>query len=210
MPGIEPHLDDAAGDVSPPEPRSALFFDGTNFRVARVDADGHIQIDVITTVMDALAATAAHQVTMITALQLIDNLVGALQSVHTDRLKVRGENQLFCIGSVRGERKTAVISGADGFIDSYDCPASAYDVITTIVAQDMTSAVTEIVFALRHDGVNVFIHNEVKAFAIAERSCWSGQTIMDDGDTIRVYCLGGLAGDTIALSLTGYRMTIES
>lgn len=44
MPLIEPHLDDALNTVSPPEPRSLLFFDGTNWRVARVDTHGRVQV----------------------------------------------------------------------------------------------------------------------------------------------------------------------
>lgn len=59
---IEPQLDDTPGNgspVSPPRPRTALFFDGYKWHVPRVDADGHVQIDVLSTLMDARAATEA-------------------------------------------------------------------------------------------------------------------------------------------------------
>lgn len=52
------------------------------------DAAGHLQVDVLTSGLPAGSATAAHQVTMITALQLIDDLRGALDSVDTDELVV--------------------------------------------------------------------------------------------------------------------------
>lgn len=52
------------------------------------DAAGHLQIDVLTSGLPAGGATAAHQVTMITALELIDDLRGALDSVDTDELVV--------------------------------------------------------------------------------------------------------------------------
>lgn len=52
------------------------------------DAAGHLQIDVITSGLPAGSATAAHQVTQITSLQLIDDLRNALDSVDTDELVV--------------------------------------------------------------------------------------------------------------------------
>jgi len=53
-----------------------------------VDAAGNLQVDVIASGLPAGAATAANQLTEITALQLIDDLRNALQSVATDRLIV--------------------------------------------------------------------------------------------------------------------------
>ncbi|MCK4722492.1 MAG: hypothetical protein KAT75_04270 [Dehalococcoidia bacterium] len=53
-----------------------------------IDAAGHLQVDVLTSALPAGGATAAHQVTMITALQLIDDLRNALGSVNTDDLQV--------------------------------------------------------------------------------------------------------------------------
>jgi len=65
-----------------------LGYDGADFRNILVDAAGHPQIDVLSTAINALAATAAHQVTMITALQLIDDLRNALATVGADQLRV--------------------------------------------------------------------------------------------------------------------------
>lgn len=65
-----------------------LGYDGTDFRNVHVDADGDLQVDVLTTAMSALAATAANQATMITALELIDDLRNALHTVGTDELRV--------------------------------------------------------------------------------------------------------------------------
>lgn len=44
MPLIEPHLDDGDNKVSPPDPRSVLFFDGTQWRVPRIDIHGRIWV----------------------------------------------------------------------------------------------------------------------------------------------------------------------
>lgn len=65
-----------------------LGHDGTDFRNIHVDAAGDVQVDVLTVAINALAATAAHQATMITALQLIDDLRNALDSVGADELRV--------------------------------------------------------------------------------------------------------------------------
>lgn len=52
------------------------------------DAAGHLQVDVLTSGLPAGSATAANQATMITSLQLIDDLRNALDSVDTDELVV--------------------------------------------------------------------------------------------------------------------------
>jgi len=67
-----------------------LGYDGTDFRNVHVDAAGNVQVDVLTSAINALAATAANQVTMITALELIDNLQNALDTIGSDALRVMG------------------------------------------------------------------------------------------------------------------------
>ena len=47
---------------------------GTSY-VPLVDADGHLQVDTLSSALPTGAATAANQATMITALQLLDNAV---------------------------------------------------------------------------------------------------------------------------------------
>jgi len=53
-----------------------------------VDSNGRLSIDVNSTALPTGASTSAKQDTMITALELIDDLRGALGSVDTDDLKV--------------------------------------------------------------------------------------------------------------------------
>ena len=72
-----------------PDTASAVItIDGVRYRVPIVDSDGHLQVDVLANVLPADAATATNQATMITALQLIDDLRAALDAVRTDRLNV--------------------------------------------------------------------------------------------------------------------------
>jgi len=76
-----------------------LFWNGTAWQWALVDAAGHVQVDTLSTVMDVLAATAANQATMITALELIDDLRNALDSVGTDELDVNVEASVLPTGA---------------------------------------------------------------------------------------------------------------
>ena len=71
-----------------PMPRAMLGYDGTDFYVVRTDAAGNLQVDVLASALPAGAATSANQATMITALQLIDDLRNALDSVNVDELRV--------------------------------------------------------------------------------------------------------------------------
>jgi len=51
-----------------PDPRSFLGYDGTDFYVLKVDADGHLQIDALEVALPEGAGTAANQATMIAAM----------------------------------------------------------------------------------------------------------------------------------------------
>ena len=76
------------------DPAEIYFKDGiwgwdtTLWRQLIADVAGHLQVDVVASGLPAGGATAANQTTMITALQLIDDLQNALASVATDRLRV--------------------------------------------------------------------------------------------------------------------------
>jgi len=64
------------------------IWSGTAWVKALGDAAGNLQVDIASSALPAGGATAAHQVTEITALQLIDDLRNALGSVNTDDLQV--------------------------------------------------------------------------------------------------------------------------
>jgi len=93
-----------------PMPRCVIGWDGTRYRAFAVDSDGQLQIDVLSTVMDAAAATAANQATMITALQLIDDLRNALGSVNTDDLQVDVKTSGLPTGGSTAANQTTMIT----------------------------------------------------------------------------------------------------
>lgn len=195
---------------SVPSPRGVLGWDGANFYVLRTDATGRLQLHVLSSALPLGAATAAHQVTQNTALQLIDDLQDALQSVANDRLIVRGEDQLFTIKGVLAFRTETAISGASGYIDTGSVPAGEYWVITTITAADQTTGPTAIAIYNSHDGAIACLHEEKRAFAATDRAMWSGHTYLDVDDVIRVYYVGAAAADTCRIEISGYRMTVET
>lgn len=62
--------------------------DGRTYRPLLLDSSGRLYVAVYSSALPAGAATAAKQDTMITALQLIDDLRAALAAIHTDQLRV--------------------------------------------------------------------------------------------------------------------------
>ena len=71
---IEVHLDKAEDSVVMFSHTVKTGTGGTSY-VPLVDSDGHLQVDVLSSGLPSGGATAANQSTMITALQLIDNVV---------------------------------------------------------------------------------------------------------------------------------------
>ncbi len=130
---------------------------------------------------------------------------------HTDgTVQVRGEDQLFSIEKVVAQRVTAAISGPDGFVASLGCPAGRYWVITNVAAQDATSASTARHLTTVHDGTGIVFDAHRVAIAAGEWLAWHGHVFLDAEDVIRAYFIGGLAGDTCTIDITGYQMTIET
>ena len=195
--------------VGAPSPRSVLGYDGADYYVLRVDATGHLQVDVLTSALPAGAATAAHQVTQNTALQLIDNLVNALQSVGTDRLQVRGEDQLFSYAARVMDKSSGAVSGAGGYLDSGAVPAGAVWEITQLCAHDIASATTAHKYHIMVGGVYNNIYTEVAAFAAGAESSLATHLYLAAGEFVRVQFVGSLAGDTCEVFLNGYQMTAE-
>ncbi len=83
-------------------------------------------------------------------------------------------------------------------------------VVTDVVAHDITSPTTEHRHYLRHDGNTFEFYNDLRAIGAAERTRWGGWKWLDEADTIRVYFIGGLAGDNCVVTVTGHIMTLET
>lgn len=133
-----------------------------------------------------------------------------IQTDADGRLIVRGQDQLFSIGGTILDYLAAFISGADGYIVYPAVPAGQYWVITNICARDTTTPLTEMIVMIQRGVNDIVLKHEVRAFVAYERMCWSGHTFLQDGDVVAAQFLGGLAGDTCSISISGYPITVEA
>jgi len=196
--------------VHVPAPRCVIGWDGTAYRAFTVDATGHLQVDALSSVLPTGAATAANQALILAQVQLIEDLRNALQSVATDRLQVRGENQLFSFKGALQVYFGGAVSGADGYADSPVVPAGEVWVVTTIAARDVTRTLTGVEMTNYHVGYDYRVHHLVQTIPVDVSVCWGGHTYLGVDDFVRVYYEGSLAGDIVVVHLTGYRMTVEA
>jgi len=191
-------------------PILVYYYDGSDWRPALLDTDGHLQIDVLSTVMDAAAATAANQALILAQLQLIEDMRDALQSVNTDRLLVRGMDQLHSYkGSLCSQVATTLV-GASGYIDTASPPAGEAWLVTNIRAADTSNPTTRHLYAVRRGTSDYWFHEQLQAFATGAASIFHGFVWVEPSDTIRCFFAGGSSGDNCTADLTGHRITLET
>jgi len=174
-----------------------------------IDTD-ELVVNVDQTVLPPAAATDAHQLTQITALQKLDDLQDALESKHLDRFLVRGMDQLHSFATPLLSKRTAVISGAGGYLISNSVPAGQIWIVTHVAAADLTSPTTNHTHLATHDAVSAQIFTETAAFAAAANSIANVWIWLDPSDSIHAYFTGSLAGDTCEITLHGHIMTLET
>ncbi len=189
-------------------PRTIFGSDGSNWYAILVDSDGHVKIDVVSTTLPTDAATQTTLALVKTAVEKIDDLQGALGSVATDILRVasKGGDKIFGFESVVADVVVTTISGAGGYIQSTVVPTGKVWLITTVMAKDKTSATTRMLFTSLRSGVEYDFYHQKKAFAADEDMCWEGQLYLGAADRVRVYFVGGLAGDNCLVTITGVQM----
>ena len=179
MPEIQP--------TGAPYPRTVLGWDGTDWRVVAVDGLGRLQMDVLSNA----------------------NLDGALQSVGTDRLNVRGEDQLF---SYKEEYIWAVKALAVGaghqVLDSNVVAGGEARVLTNVIAYNDVTVNTYMYLATRRGIVN-WQFSRTMSPVIGEGLQWSGHIYLPAGDLIRAYFRDCVANDNLYMFLHGYEMTLE-
>jgi len=215
-----------------PDPRSLLGYDGTDFYVLKVDADGHLQIDALEVALPDGAATQTTLALCLTSLTLIDNLPAALRTVganaliaagtdsvgaHHDlrtdtsgRPIVRGEDQVFSYKQSLLSQNVAGLSGADGYLESKSPAAGLLWKVTNVRAVDLTTATTRHGYGVHRAPTTYDFAQTLKAMAAGENSHYHGEVWLEPGDKIRVYFIGGLGGDTCYIDLTGSVMTKET
>jgi len=174
-----------------------------------IDTD-ELVVNVDQTVLPPAAATDAHQLTQITALQKLDDLQDALESKALDRFLVCGMDQLYSLTGTLESPSSGLPSGANGFRDSGGPGPGIWWKVTSVAAADMTNALTRIEMVRRSAAANYRFYDEVKAFGPGQHGYYSGELWLAPTDVIRVYFGGCLAGDTCQIDLLGHAMTVET
>lgn len=213
-------------------PVLAYVYDGTDWRPALIDTSGHLQVDVLTSGLPSGAATDTVLQAVrdrigaltspvsgstnklltdaLTALQLIDDLRAALQSVDTDALQVRGEDQLF---SYKGEysQRTQTTNANAGSHSLYGStvPAGESWKVTGIATYNVNTNMARVRFAYVTGGATKYLGQESPS-AAGEVVSWTGEVWLDGGDRIRVIHDGTSAGDDIYCDIHGLKMSVES
>ncbi len=100
----------------------SVVIDGVTYRTLRRDASDNLLLAVASLPLPAGAATAAKQDTMITALQLIDDLRNALAAVATDQLRIDLINP-FSSTSLGNGHKTVTTAGTQVQLSAQACKA---------------------------------------------------------------------------------------
>lgn len=224
-----------AGDLIPSvggHPILVYFYDGSDWRPALLDTFGHLQIDVLSSALPAGAATdtvlqavgdrigaltspASGSVNKLltdalTALQLIDNLQAALESVATDRLQVRGEDQLFSLKDNLLLTYTYTMPGDGNYShDTGTVPAGEFWVVTNIYGSNDTTVATRVVASVVSGGTTHTL-KQVASPVVREGISWQGKVVLKEDDKIRVRWIGNANGDGVSLTIVGYPMTAES
>lgn len=85
-------------------------WDTNTWRQLIADVAGHLQIDVVTSGLPAGGATAANQATMITALQLIDDLQRALSSIGLDQIDTVVRSSVLPTGAATSANQATAIT----------------------------------------------------------------------------------------------------
>jgi len=174
------------------------------------DADGHPQVDVLTSALPTGAATSAKQDTMITALQLIDDLRAALASVATDQLRVKGQDQLFSYKDQVLIQVSTAATAAVMILTTDSVPAGEVWVITSASIRNVVRAAPATMLGIKADGDTYYGAAGGSTAAAAAYFCFSGHLYLEAGNRMFGYVNGCEVNDTIQFNVNGYKMTKEA
>lgn len=180
-----------AGKVIPrrlPTPRTALGYDGEDFRALKVNLDGELQN---------------------ASLDLLAVLWNCLRSVGTDRFMVKGEDQLFSYKDRYAER-VVDLDPAGPWISLPGTPVPPGEVwfVQAMRGVDATGIPTLVELRVGGAGVTASLTIATPT-AAAESILWSGEIVMAEGDVASARFDGFTAGDGLYLDIWGLKMTKE-
>ncbi len=127
-----------------------------------------------------------------------------------EKSQAKGEDQLLSFRERLASTRSAVISGADGYLDSNAVTAGQIWKVTNIRAVDLTTATTEHEYMIQRGATFWYFCHPRAALAANVSSFYHGELWLEPTDVVRVYFTGGLVGDTCIVTLTGLVMTKEN
>ena len=175
-----------------------------------VDADGHTQVDVLTSALPTGAATSAKQDTMITALQLIDDLRAALACVATDKLKVKGEDQLFGFKDQLLIQVTTAATAAGMTIVTDAVPAGEIWEVTHVSARNNTRAAPTVLVGIKLDAATYYWFQSGSTVGVGVPFGFAGHMCLKAGNRVAVYIGSCTVDDALEMNVNGMTMTKEA
>ena len=159
-----------------------------------------VNVSVQTSVLPDGAATSANQTTMITALQLIDDIRAALQSVATDEIRT------FPSWTSYGERKNIASATAGDNTITFTCPSGKKWEVSLIVFFNAISSISAgTVYTNQTGNPDVFRIGTVVANDGQEVNA---RFFVEAGSIITIQFSGCTAGDTLYASLFAKEWTL--
>jgi hypothetical protein len=189
-------------------PRMLYASDGSNWYAILVDSDGHVKIDVVSLPLPTDAATATNQTTMITALQLIDDLRNALGAVATDKILVASKSgdKIFGFESVINELDAFTLAAGSSIATSDAVPAGKVWCITGSSVINNTRAATSVYGGVMKGAVPIYLFSNPIGMGQYVPSCFTITFYLAATDKIFFQLGGGQDGDSIYISYSGVQM----
>uniref|UniRef100_A0A6H2A0L8 Uncharacterized protein n=1 Tax=viral metagenome TaxID=1070528 RepID=A0A6H2A0L8_9ZZZZ len=204
----------------PPQGHVGLWaYDPVNNRWQAIyaDADGNLQVDVVASGLPSGAATALNQTTMITSLQVTEDLVKALSSNPAgDDLRVReqgtvtvrasGGDKIFSFESiVEGAYQNTNLDAGINMLPGGTVPAGKVWKLTHgTIRYDGTSPTSVAIVAYGLAG-NISVLR-VLAPTSTQWYLWDGEMYLQNPDYLSADVVGATAGDTLLFRYAGVQM----
>ena len=174
------------------------------------DVTKYLNVAVRVSVLPLGAATSAKQDTMITLLQVIDDLEGALASAGIDQLAVKGQDQLFSYKAQVLIHATMTATAATMILTTDPVPSGEVWVITSASVRNVDRAVPAGDIGIKLAGDTYYWLISGSTTGASFYISFSGHMYLEAGNRVAFYVTGCTVDDTLEMSVNGYKMTKES
>lgn len=190
------------------KPVMIFWHNGTAWIVPLVDAAGHPQVDIISSALPSDAATETTLDAIKTAVELIDDLRGALDSVGTDEIRVEGKDgdKLFGFESVVEEavENTALAAGTNNVDGAAVGSGKVWKITHVWLYYVGTAPTTMNVRVMGLAGGTYLITPPTPAAATSY--FWNGEIYMQVDDYLRIEITGATLNDDVYMRYCGVQM----